>query len=228
MNMTARACMRSALLILLAGTRVPDAAAAQNDFADGFEGARRVSDRVLDSMRGGFVFDDAKAQMRIYFAIERATFVNEKLVTLTRLQFPRPETASAASSPGAEPAPAPSVASDPGPPAYTAANASPVSVPVASFPQSSAPPPVLTASPAQPGAGPGALSSISIVQNGSGNTFAPPSVLPSGIVTVIQNTLDNQVIRNTTVIDATVQGLALARALSVAASLRDAGVAAIR
>ena len=47
---------------------------------------------------------------------------------------------------------------------------------------------------------------LQVLQNGPNNNFAPPSEisLPSGAVTLIQNSLDNQVIRNVTTINATV------------------------
>ncbi|MES1954952.1 hypothetical protein [Salinisphaera hydrothermalis] len=65
---------------------------------------------------------------------------------------------------------------------------------------------------------------LRVIQNGPGNTFDPNSLhlLPGSIGTVIQNTLDQQTIRNLNVLNVTVTSQALAQALSIQSAVRDA------
>jgi len=62
---------------------------------------------------------------------------------------------------------------------------------------------------------------LQVLQNGPNNNFAPPSEisLPSGTVTLIQNSLDNQVIRNVTTINAAVAFSNLVRSQAVDSAL---------
>jgi len=62
---------------------------------------------------------------------------------------------------------------------------------------------------------------LQVLQNGPNNNFAPPSEisLPSGAVTLIQNSLDNQVIRNVTTINAAVALSNLVRSQAVDSAL---------
>ncbi len=63
---------------------------------------------------------------------------------------------------------------------------------------------------------------VSLVQNGPGNTFQPGPLSQTAAATVIQNTLDNQSIKSLTVINTTVNSLSVLKALNVQASLKDA------
>jgi hypothetical protein len=65
---------------------------------------------------------------------------------------------------------------------------------------------------------------ITIIQNGAGNTFALPGIssLSTQVMTVIQNTLDNQVIRNETVINVSVTSSDFLRSLALQNSLNRA------
>lgn len=65
---------------------------------------------------------------------------------------------------------------------------------------------------------------LHVIQNGPGNAFNPASfnLLPGTMATVIQNTLDKQTIRNLNVLNVTVTSRALAEALSIQSSVRDA------
>lgn len=65
---------------------------------------------------------------------------------------------------------------------------------------------------------------LRVIQNGPGNAFDPATLnlLPGTMATVIQNTLDKQTIRNLNVMNVTVTSRALAQALSLQSSLRDA------
>lgn len=59
---------------------------------------------------------------------------------------------------------------------------------------------------------------VTVIQNGPGNTFALPA-LSSQFMTLIQNTLDNQVIGNVTVINASVTSSDFLRSLALQNSL---------
>ncbi|MEO6322756.1 MAG: hypothetical protein ABIR56_18925 [Polaromonas sp.] len=66
-----------------------------------------------------------------------------------------------------------------------------------------------------------------VVQNGPGNTVAPgAATIP--LATYIQNTLNNQTIRNQTVIQATTNGLGIIKSLNLQNTLNDALTNAIR
>ena len=60
-----------------------------------------------------------------------------------------------------------------------------------------------------------------IIQNGAGNSFALPSIseIPAQVMTVIQNTLDNQVISNITVINASITSKDFLQSLAMQNSL---------
>ncbi len=61
-----------------------------------------------------------------------------------------------------------------------------------------------------------------IIQNGPGNTYIPPVPLPSNVMTVIQNSLNNQVINHMTIINATIASTQLINAMNMASTLRQA------
>lgn len=63
----------------------------------------------------------------------------------------------------------------------------------------------------------------SVIQNGSGNTFTIPNMqnLSSSQVTLIQNSLDNQVIGNLTFINMTVTSLQMARTLAATQAINQ-------
>lgn len=73
------------------------------------------------------------------------------------------------------------------------------------------------------GGGATAFNPVNVIQNGPGNVFALPSVrdLPTSVLTVIQNTLDNQVIGNVTVINASVTSRDFLRSLTIQSSLNQ-------
>lgn len=64
---------------------------------------------------------------------------------------------------------------------------------------------------------------INVIQNGSGNVFALPSIqnLPASVMTIIQNSLDNQVIGNATVINASITSRDFLRSLDVQSMLNQ-------
>lgn len=72
---------------------------------------------------------------------------------------------------------------------------------------------------------------VTTVQNGPKNTFTLPDGLnlsTSALTTVIQNTLDNQVIRNMTILNATLNSQALIRAMAISSSLNQALNSSVR
>ena len=65
---------------------------------------------------------------------------------------------------------------------------------------------------------------VTSVQNGPNNTFTLPDGLnqsTSALTTIIQNTLDNQVIRNMTILNATLTSQALVRTMAISSSLNQ-------
>ena len=69
---------------------------------------------------------------------------------------------------------------------------------------------------------------FTLIQNGAGNAMTNhPSSLPA-LMTVIQNSLDNQAIQNQTVINATVSALSLARSLALGNAISQANLTAIQ
>jgi hypothetical protein len=70
---------------------------------------------------------------------------------------------------------------------------------------------------------------VNIVQIGPGNSFKlDPSNLASGVMNVIQNTLDNQAIRQTTGIQVSANSLSLMRANTFAAAFQRQLLQSIR
>lgn len=67
------------------------------------------------------------------------------------------------------------------------------------------------------------LTALNIVQNGAGNHFIPTSLadLPSNVMTLVQNTLDNQTIANLNIINATVASRDLLRSMAITSSLKE-------
>lgn len=170
----------------------------------GFEGYAAASDADLDAMRGGFEFNINGMQLTLAFSLEQLTYVNGQLVSsmkLTPLQFGPVATT-----------PASAVASV-SPPAGTGTPPQIV--------QSSTPPTTVTTQ---------VLNNqgvLTLVQNGTGNTFSLPESL-AALNTVIQNTVNNQVIRNLTVMNATLSIQQAAAAMRLGAALNQMSAAGLR
>ncbi|HUX63384.1 hypothetical protein [Sulfuricella sp.] len=65
---------------------------------------------------------------------------------------------------------------------------------------------------------------VTTIQNGPQNTYILPdgfNLSTTALNTVVQNTLDNQVIRNMTILNATLNSLALVRAMAISSSLNQ-------
>jgi hypothetical protein len=74
------------------------------------------------------------------------------------------------------------------------------------------------------------LAAMNIVQNGAGNAFIPASLsnLPSNVMTLVQNTLDNQTISNLNIINATVTSRDLLRSMAINSSVQEMLAGSIR
>ena len=169
-----------------------------------FDGYAAASDADLDAMRGGFEVNFNGMQLLLAFSIEQLTYVNGELVSSMRLT---PLQLNPATPPQSSP-----VASTP--------------------PAGNASPPIVTA---QSGITPTTVTTqlvnnqgvLTLVQNGTGNAFALPQSLAS-LTTVIQNTVNDQVIRNLTVLNATLSIQQAAAAMRLSTALNQAIAAGLR
>lgn len=66
-----------------------------------------------------------------------------------------------------------------------------------------------------------------VVQNGPGNTMAPDALSSTAWSTTLQNTLNNQSLRNETVIQASTNALGLLKSLNLQASINEAIASAL-
>lgn len=72
---------------------------------------------------------------------------------------------------------------------------------------------------------------VTAVQTGPNNTYTLPDGLnlsTTALTTVIQNTLDNQVLRNMTILNATLNSQALVRAMAISSSINQALNSSVR
>lgn len=67
-----------------------------------------------------------------------------------------------------------------------------------------------------------------VLQSGTGNTAPLPRELPVSGLTLIQNSLDNQMIRNATQLNVVVNGLEVARSLSLSSSMQQSLINSLR
>lgn len=176
-----------------------------------FEGYAAASDEELDRMRGGFEFNFNGMQLMLAFSLEQLTYINGELVSSMKLN---PLQLIAAN-----PAPAAAALAASTQPSTRAENAAL---------------PVSAATPAEAALTPIVASQvinnqgiITLVQNGTGNVFTLPESL-SSLNTVIQNTVNDQVIRNLTILNATLSIQSAAAAMRLDAALNQAIAAGIR
>jgi hypothetical protein len=140
-----------------------------------FEGYHTASDDELDSMRGGFEINFNGMQLLLAFSVEQLTYINGELVSSMKL------------NPLAlllDPTSAAAVAPSPGTAAVAGSQAMQGNSPAVSTQMIND------------------QAYITLVQNGAGNSFTLPESLNS-LTTVIQNSVNDQVIRNVTVMNAT-------------------------
>ena len=179
-----------------------------------FDGAPRASDEELDRMRGGFIVNLNGQDFLMAFSIDRLTYINGELVSsitlnplaltpLSTLQVtagsPPVQPVQTASAGGSIPnAPVTGTTQLTGQPGASTAGLAAAGTPVVV-----SNPTVNTQVTTQNG--------VTVVQNGLGNTIAlPTNVSLSSLATIVQNTLNNQVISNITVMNATISARALA------------------
>jgi len=210
-----------------------------------FAGYSAVSDQELAALRGGFEMYIGGQLLSLAFSLERVSYLNGELLTLTRIEVP--DIAAAIKSPGTV-----SVSTYAAPPASgeaagIPANLSPEAVPGSSY--SPVAPPVsaeaagITVNPSPQIAtvslpGQYAGSYVTLIQNGAGNSAALPVQVDQQVsqalqaaqaqilqaynhVQIIRNSLDNQVIQNTTTLNVTLSNEALARAVELNAGLAN-------
>lgn len=172
--------------------------------APAFEDCRIASDAELDDMRGGFEVNLNGAQLMLSFSLERVTYINGELVASMRISVPDLSN-------------------------LQAGGISPTTIRVETLPiDPTATDATRTLQPrlaAQHinGLGP----AVTVIQNGAGNTFTLPLSLNS-LTTVIQNTVDNQIIRNMTTLNATIVNQALSRAMEITSSINQAVANSVR
>lgn len=186
---------------------------------NGFEDCRRASENELKDMRGGFLINAEGMQFLLSLGIERVTYVNGALVAMSTFNLlPQLNSSGLRSAIYSQvnnttqqqvPSTALPATVDIVPPAQ---------ISVAPAPASASAMPIAQNTPAaSPTAAPENYQPIQVIQIGPGNTFTPSSAtnLPSGTMAVIQNTLDNQVIRNMTIINATLASRELIRSMAL-------------
>ena len=176
-----------------------------------FEGYAAASDEELDRMRGGFEFNFNGMQLMLAFSLEQLTYINGELVSSMKLN---PLQLIAAN-------PAPAAA------ALAASTQPPIRTENASLPVSPATPAEAAFTPAAASQVINNQGIITLVQNGTGNVFTLPESL-SSLNTVIQNTVNDQVIRNLTILNATLSLQAAAAAMRLDAALNQALAAGLR
>ncbi|KVW97124.1 hypothetical protein ABW22_04685 [Thiobacillus denitrificans] len=184
-----------------------------------FEGYPVVSNQELAALRGGFELNIGGQLLSLAFSLEQVSYLNGQLLTSTRIVVP--DIAAAILSPQTI-----SVTTDVAAPASGETGGNPAN------------PPPQIASVSVPGQDVGSY--VTLIQNGAGNSVAFPAQVSQQVnqqmnqalqaaqaqilqaynhVTVIQNSLDNQVIQNMTTLNITLSNAALAQAAALNAGL---------
>lgn len=181
-----------------------------------FDGYPVVSNQELAALRGGFELNIGGQLLSLAFSLEQVSYLNGQLLTSTRIVVP--DIAAAILSPQNV-----SVTTYVAPPASGEAGGNPAN------------PPPQIASVSVPGQDAGS-SYVTLIQNGAGNSVALPAQVNQQMnqalqaaqaqilqaynhVTVIQNSLDNQIIQNMTTLNVTLSNAALAQAAALNAGL---------
>lgn len=177
--------------------------ATANAAVSPFDGFQRASDQELDRMRGGFEVNVNGILAQIPFSLEQLTYLNGELVASMKLNIAGMTaslTKQIAQTPN-DPVPSPPPTPPPDPPA----------------PQHSDPAPTTLTAPVVAQVATGNQASLTLVQNGTGNKFELPQSL-NGIANVIQNSVDNQVISQITIMNATISAQLLSAARQMSAT----------
>ena len=207
MNQQLRHTLQTGLCLIACG--IAQAALGESSF----EGCRMASDTELDGMRGGFEVNVNGMQVMLALSLERVTYINGVLVTSMKISLP--DLASIGTN-GISPNTI-NVQTNPVTPSPAASPAGVSTTQVNSMLPGSITPQQMS----------DLGQTITVIQNGAGNTFVLPQSLNS-LTTVIQNTVDNQIIRNMTTINATVINQALARSMELTVSLNQAIARSVR
>ncbi|MDZ7596656.1 MAG: hypothetical protein U0932_18610 [Thiobacillus sp.] len=190
-----------------------------------FDGYPVASNQELAALRGGFELNIGGQLLSLAFSLEQVSYLNGQLLASTRIVVP--DVAAAILSPQTI-----SVTTDVAPPATGEAAVNPGN------------PPPQVASVSVPGQDAGSGSYVTLIQNGAGNNVALPAQVSQQLnqqvnqqmnqalqaaqaqilqaynhVTVIQNSLDNQIIQNMTTLNVTLSNAALAQAAALNAGL---------
>ena len=211
-----------------------------------FDGSPRASDEELDRMRGGFVVSFNGLEFLMPFSIdgiERLTQINGQTFLNGTLVSPRvnpqalaplhssqiavnvqpPQTPVVDTTAGGSGAPASGVGETARPPDLSDQTTADTGTSVAN----SGSPPGSGAAPASTNnvpSGPQVTTngSLIIIQNGAANTVVlPPNVSLDSLATYIQNSVNNQVIRNVTTLNLTIQSQMLAAQARLSAILNQ-------
>jgi hypothetical protein len=180
-----------------------------------FDGYPVVSNQELAALRGGFELNIGGQLLSLAFSLEQVSYLNGQLLASTRIVVP--DVAAAILSPQTI-----SVTTDVAAPATGEAGGNPAN------------PPPQIASISVPGQDAGSY--VTLIQNGAGNNVALPAQVNQQMsqalqaaqaqilqaynhVTVIQNSLDIQIIQNMTTLNITLSNAALAQAAALNAGL---------
>jgi hypothetical protein len=162
-----------------------------------FDGDQVASNDELESMRGGFEINANGLRLLLSFSIESLNYINGALVSSTVLN----------------------------PVSLTQLNASDVGIASSSAAVSGA---TVTSIPLTRQALSNAqFGSVTVIQNGAGNTFVLPQSL-SSISTIIQNSVNDQVIQNLTTLNVTLAARQAAAQMSLNSALNQAISRSIR
>lgn len=188
-----------------------------------FEDYTAASDEDLDAMRGGFEINLNGMHLMLAFSLEQLTYVNGELVSsmkLTPLSFtPAAGNAVAGALPASGATPTSPVPTSSSSSTALPGQASQIAFPTQTTQSGTTAVPVATQIFNNQGI-------VTLVQNGTGNTFTLPQSL-SSLTTVIQNTVNDQVIRNLTVLNATLSIQQAAAAMRLGAALNHAIAASV-
>lgn len=208
MSIPFQAALAGVLLAILVPVGASGAALESADF----EGYPVVGNEALDALRGGFEMNIGGQLLSLAFSLERVSYLNGELLTRTRIEVP--DIAAAILSP-------------------QTVVVSTYAVPPASGEASGNPAPRIGSASVP---GPEGGSHVTLIQNGAGNSVALPDQLNQQVnqalavaqaqvlqaynhATVIQNSLDNQIIQNMTTLNVVLSNAALARAIELNAGL---------
>lgn len=219
-----------------------------------FEGYRVASDEELDTMRGGFEFNANGMQFLLAFTIDKLSYINGELVAHTSFnllellqgQSIMDATTNRLATATTPPSALVATPSSPSNQAVATASLAPrlaanqvqadtvfSAGPAPTTPGNTSPTPHVNPDPAVPVTASDVIRNVSnvngvtLIQNGPGNGVEGQA-LNNYLTHVIQNTVNDQVLRNVTILNATLATRALAAAAELSAALNRGIAAATR